>query len=262
MGEGSVRLVARLITMVNVGLILFGIRGRTPIAWKDENSNLKDFLANYFKERSISTEIFNFEEDFTVLNLHRFTGLKVRPTNNLADYLQLLENDTVLCIFYYVTFLEKQQKRFGSIQLITSTVLKYHSAIFLDGLAEETLRTLALLFLRNIRDIEKAFDSEWLSPSNSVYLDLGLLKFDRIMAEGWQVDTFKFWRDRLVSLKKKFDEPRYNSILNLWHDGRNKVSWYTFWIAIAILFLTIFFGLVQSIEGALQVYKAYNLTKN
>jgi len=113
MAEGSVRMVARLISMVDIGPIPYGIRVRTPIAWEDENLSLKEFLSDHFKESFISAGKIKFDENFTALNLHRFTGLRVRPTNNLVDHLQLLENDTELCIFPHVTFLEEQQNRFG-----------------------------------------------------------------------------------------------------------------------------------------------------
>jgi preprotein translocase subunit SecG len=35
------------------------------------------------------------------------------------------------------------------------------------------------------------------------------------------------------------------------------INRYTFWVAVLVLVLTIFFGLVQSIEGALQVYASF-----
>ncbi|RBR25180.1 uncharacterized protein FIESC28_02088 [Fusarium coffeatum] len=38
--------------------------------------------------------------------------------------------------------------------------------------------------------------------------------------------------------------------------------WYTFWVAVLVLVLTIFFGLVQSIEGALQVYASFKDMKD
>lgn len=72
-----------------------------------------------------------------------------------------------------------------------------------------------------------------------------------------QVQNFKFWRDRLVILKQAYDEATPSTLSQWWHDRRNGVQWYTFWVAVLVLTLTIFFGLIQSIEGALQVYKAY-----
>ena len=41
------------------------------------------------------------------------------------------------------------------------------------------------------------------------------------------------------------------------YDRRNGVQWYTFWVAVLVLVLTVAFGVIQSIEGALQAYKAY-----
>lgn len=69
------------------------------------------------------------------------------------------------------------------------------------------------------------------------------------------IDKYRFWRDRLVQLKEAFDDTRPRTVTQWWNDRRDGVQWWTFW---AVISLTIFFGLVQSIEGAIQVYKAYN----
>jgi len=71
-------------------------------------------------------------------------------------------------------------------------------------------------------------------------------------------NDFKFWRRELVALQKAFNAPRHKNIFQVLRDKRNIVQWYTFWIAAVVLILTIFFGVVQSVEGALQVYKAYH----
>lgn len=55
-------------------------------------------------------------------------------------------------------------------------------------------------------------------------------------------------------LKQAFDEAGPRTLTQWWNDRRNPVQWYTFWIAIWVLIMTVFFGLVQSVEGALQVY--------
>ncbi|KAK0621877.1 hypothetical protein B0T17DRAFT_535299 [Bombardia bombarda] len=41
-----------------------------------------------------------------------------------------------------------------------------------------------------------------------------------------------------------------------WNDRRDGIQWYTLWVAIGF---TVFFGLVQSIEGGMQVYKAWGM---
>ena len=65
---------------------------------------------------------------------------------------------------------------------------------------------------------------------------------------------YHYWRDRLVVLKERFDEPHRTTWRQLWNDRREGTQWYALWVAVSF---TVFFGLVQSIEGALQVYKAF-----
>lgn len=99
----------------------------------------------------------------------------------------------------------------------------------------------------------------WYEREASLYgLDPYLIQVGQLNADQRQPESFTFWRDRLIILKQVFDEARPNTIHQWWHDRRNGVQWYTFWVAILVLILTVFFGLVQSIEGALQVYKAFH----
>jgi hypothetical protein len=77
-------------------------------------------------------------------------------------------------------------------------------------------------------------------------------------AKSRQIEQFRFWRDRLVILKEAFDDATPRTLSQWWYDRRNGVQWYTFWVAVLVLVLTILFGLVQCIEGGLQVYKAYH----
>lgn len=42
-----------------------------------------------------------------------------------------------------------------------------------------------------------------------------------------------------------------------WLDRRNSAQWYTFWVALLVLLMTVSLGVVECIEGALQVSKAY-----
>jgi hypothetical protein len=85
-----------------------------------------------------------------------------------------------------------------------------------------------------------------------------LVKIGNLNAERRQIENFRYWQDRLVILKEVYDEVRPNTLSQWWYDRRNGVQWYTFWVALWVLTLTIIFGLVQCIEGALQVYKAFH----
>ena len=126
--------------------------------------------------------------------------------------------------------------------------------MFPSGLVEETIRTLALLFPQS--DIQT---QQWLDklPVSST-VDLGQLQCGQLRAADRQIERFEFWHDRIVILKQQFDESRPLTLSQWWHDRRNGAQWYTFWVAVLVLVLTTFFGLIQSIEGAMQVYKAYH----
>lgn len=63
-------------------------------------------------------------------------------------------------------------------------------------------------------------------------------------------------------LKQAYDDatPKTLGQPEWWHDRRNGVQWYTFWVAILVLIITTLLGFVQMVEGAIQVYKAYYLS--
>ena len=88
-------------------------------------------------------------------------------------------------------------------------------------------------------------------------LDPEAIRCGQLRVEERQIENFSFWHDRLIILKQVFDEATPRTISQWWYDRRNPVQYYTFWVAIFVLFLTAFFGLIQSIEGALQVYKTF-----
>jgi hypothetical protein len=125
------------------------------------------------------------------------------------------------------------------------------SSLFPDGLIDETLHTLALLFPQSEKPNQKWFQTQ------TVIIDPRLFRCGQLRTDDRQIGNFGFWHDRLVMLKQVYDEARPDNVLQWWYDRRNGVQWYTFWVAVLVLILTVFFGVVQSIEGALQVYKAY-----
>lgn len=125
---------------------------------------------------------------------------------------------------------------------------------------EETLKTLKLLFPQSNDKSRKWLESLIHSRSDASTIDRQLLKCGQLREQQREIDEFYFWYDRLVILKRVFDQSQRKGLKQWWTDRRNAMQWWTFWVALLILFLTIFFGLVQSIEGALQVYKAYHPT--
>ena len=91
-------------------------------------------------------------------------------------------------------------------------------------------------------------------------VDECLSKCGRLPSSQRQIEKFSFWRDRLGELKQAYDETTPSTMSQWWHDRRNGPQWTTFWVAgIAVLLATLalFLTVVQAVEGALQVYLAY-----
>lgn len=248
--HNTINLVARLYFMVNVGAPETTFTpGRTKLQWTDNNP--RSFLSNQFgSSKSLRDVTVRFEKAFTARNIERVAGITIHWTDNLADHLRMLDSDDkTVAIFHYASFLKHQA---------VPVFPPFFPSLYPTGFIEETLRTLALLFPQHDRE-----SSMWLqsrSGPNCHGTNRELLKCGHLRLEERQQTNFNFWHDRLVILKQAYDESRPATLSQWWLDRRNTVQWYTFWVAIVVLFLTIFFGLVQSIEGALQVYKAYNPT--
>jgi hypothetical protein len=120
MAIGSIRLVVRLMLMVDIGPIPDTcIQGRAHLEWQDEGTKLKEFFENHFVESCVLPGNVKFGSEFTAYNIHRYAGLDIQWTVNLYDHLRLIEDETVLCIFHHATFL-KWQNRSDAFFLIIS----------------------------------------------------------------------------------------------------------------------------------------------
>jgi hypothetical protein len=123
----------------------------------------------------------------------------------------------------------------------------HRSSLFPEGFIDETLATLALLFLQGNRNIRKWYDSQ--IPFDE--RDHDVLKCGSAQR---RIQRYKYWHDRLVVLKEEFDESRPSTLSQWWNDRREGTQWYTLWVAISI---TLLFGLIQTVVSILQLYKAY-----
>lgn len=158
-------------------------------------------------------------------------------------------------LLYSITLHSWNASGKGSLSSISSQKTTNHSSTLLpEGLAEETLQTLALLFPMTNPETRKWFEN----IATTQNIDKKAIRCGRLRIEDRRIKAFKFWHDRLVVLKQLFDEAEPSTISQWWCDRRRRVQWYTFWVAALVLALTVFFGVVQSVEGALQVYKAYH----
>ena len=86
-------------------------------------------------------------------------------------------------------------------------------------------------------------------------------------------ERFQFWRDRLMLLEEtvEYAVPQSNKMLSSLQKSNQQLSnsilkamesqkelLINSRLAVVAIAVTLFFGLVQSIEGAMQVYKAYH----
>jgi len=237
--NGAIDLVSRLLLMCDVGRPAANrtASGRAFRIWNQ--GTISDFTANTFPvQRSNRHGGIQLDTNFNARNLDAIGGFRVELTNNLLDHLEVvdIEGRTTVMIFHHASFLKNQEYPF-----------------FPDGFVEETLQTLALLFPQN----------RWYKKTTSWYhknlvsetTDADVAVFDCGPLSMTDIDAYHFWHDRLVRLKMLYDQAKPRTLRQWWNDRREGTQWYALWIAVGC---TVFFGLVQSIEGAMQVYKSYH----
>jgi hypothetical protein len=102
---------ARLLVMMSVGRYMSEAHLRRNISW--ESSSLVDCVGNYFSEiPRMSYESVKLPKAFNAWSIETVAGIKVKLTDNLADHLLLVEDDTTVLIFHHASFLECQDKRY------------------------------------------------------------------------------------------------------------------------------------------------------
>ena len=118
------------------------------------------------------------------------------------------------------------------------------------------MRRLSLLFPPSDRAT-----SDYCSRLQRSYdVDPQLVRCSHLETDDRQIERFVYWHDRLVVLKQLFDEATPRKLSQWWHDRRNGVQWYTFWVAIVVLAFTRLFGfigaalLICAFAGSLKIY--------
>jgi hypothetical protein len=142
-------------------------------------------------------------------------------------------------------------------KLLKRELIDSGSPMYPPHFIEETLWTIELLFPKYDLATKKWYKKAAAKPACG--LDLRLVEIGNLNAEKRQIDNFRYWHDRLVILKEVYDEARPNTLSQFWHDRRNGPQWYTFWVALWVLVLTVLtivLALIQCVEGGLQVYIA------
>ncbi|KAK8062632.1 hypothetical protein PG997_014729 [Apiospora hydei] len=234
--DSSINLSASLLLMCDFGITPLSFSGRTELSWTQ--GTLQTFLRDYFNGPLVlSHEGMKLEKTFLAKNLSRIGGIDIIWTENLVDHLRLSNDDTKVHIFHHASFLEYQNHR-----QLGKPLAQWLSR-------RDATDARAAMPQHGPRDSPVAVEA----PS----IDRRLGHCGRLKTELRQIERFHFWRDRLIMLKQAYDEAQPKTLTQWWHDRRNGVQWYTFWVAVLVLVLTIVFGLIQSVEGALQVYASF-----
>lgn len=188
-------------------------------------------------------------QSFTAGNISKIGGITIRFTDNLADHLLLREDDTLILLYHHASLLHLHA---------TSP-----TSLLPTPLITETLLTLSLLLPPVLGAPNPWYKS--LSNNNSSSSSSGpqntLLPLDplagqcpRLNSTERRIENFAFWRERLVLLKRTYDEAEPRTLGQLWWDDRRKTQWFTFWVAVGVLGLTVVFGVVQSVAGCVQAW--------
>lgn len=113
----------------------------------------------------------------------------------------------------------------------------------------ETLATIDLLI-----PLSKASANGWLAHQIERYeLDRNLVHRDPPVQNK---SRFPYWQDRLLTIEEAFNKSKPRSFLQWWHDTRDMQQWWGFWLVVVGIFLTVLFGLIQSVTGILQLVKS------
>lgn len=107
--ENLVNLAARLLLMLKFGTTRHQAFPRGHLKWN--NGTLSDFMQDYFAEPpKLSHESIRLPKFFNAWSIAVVAGIEIDFTDNLADHLRLVEDDSKLLIFHHASFLELQQK--------------------------------------------------------------------------------------------------------------------------------------------------------
>jgi hypothetical protein len=105
----SIDLAARLLLMVKIGVVKHQAIPRRCLAWTD--GSLPEFVQGHFDEVPIlNCDSVRLPKAFDAWSIATIGGIDIGFTDNLADYLLLVEDDTRVLIFHHASFLEWQKK--------------------------------------------------------------------------------------------------------------------------------------------------------
>ena len=240
-----VDLAAGLWLMLSISMYPGDVSYDEPVIWRDYEilGNSQGLVPKTFSDHCNSTDLVKLPQTFTAAHLEQIGGIKVIWTSNFADHLLLKDDDTKLMLFHQASVLQLHKKS------PTSLLPKL--------LVDETMRSISLLIPPILGKPNPWFQQQ--RKKNQIDAQAGIC--DRLNSSERQIEKFVYWRDRLVLLKRTFDDAEPRNVSQLWWDDRKKTQWFTFWVAVLVFIMTVFFGVVQSVAGIVQAWASVQSLK-
>ncbi|KAM7190953.1 hypothetical protein V8F33_009186 [Rhypophila sp. PSN 637] len=260
--NNSVDLAARLLLMLKVGVVTHQKVPRHCLSWK--SASLRDFVHSHFNISPVlHDDHVRLPKTFDSWAISVIAGIEIDFTANLADHLLLVEDDSKLLIFHHFSFLECQKDEGHPSSTPATTASgttpsrNNNDHYGFPRCGHSTNPALRHPQTHKQKWLTNLLLSKSTAAESYQTIDTRLTRCGSLQAEDRQIERFYFWRDRLVILKQAYDDATPSTLRQWWCDRRNGVQWYTFWVAILVLIITTLASRVQCVEGALQVYKAY-----
>lgn len=104
----ALNLTARLLSMTSIGRLQHEVNPRRYLNWEPQLTLRECLSANFNKSHEMRWERTRLPLSFDAWGLSAVAGITLRFTDNLADHLLLVEDDTMLFVFHHATFLKQQ----------------------------------------------------------------------------------------------------------------------------------------------------------
>jgi hypothetical protein len=107
--ERLVNLAGRLLVMMRFGVTKHQVLSRRCLRW--EKGPLQEFVHDLFSEPpKLGSEQIRLPKSFDAWAIANVSGIAIAFTDNLADHLLLVEDDTKLLVFHHASFLEYHRR--------------------------------------------------------------------------------------------------------------------------------------------------------